>query len=249
MLDSIELSILENGYVPNGQLWRRWIMAQVFRHRQNGITSFFEHFIDNKSYSYEWSTVRNELKTMSKLPEKERKSRERFFNASVLISMTEHYKNHIFDYLSENSLKYTKSIFNSYVSNTKELTNMADRLIRDAEKIKDDGDLKRLCISLDKFLRIAPMPKHMKKSNAWINAFIGSGAYYTMDNMIKFHNCHIKSENNFLNTADSLRELDKYTAMYSEDYIKLYDFMQDFIAYNNFDFKEAMYHTYETDNL
>ena len=40
------------------------------------------------------------------------------------------------------------------------------------------------------FIKKYPMDIRLMKSEAWKNAFKGAGAYYTMDNMIKFHSCN-----------------------------------------------------------
>ena len=36
------------------------------------------------------------------------------------------------------------------------------------------------------------LPWQTKKSKAWIDAFKGEGAYYTLKNLIMFHNCGIR---------------------------------------------------------
>lgn len=83
---------------------------------------------------------------------------------------------------------------------------------------------------------VGTMSHDMPKPSAWRNAFIGAGAYYTMDNMIKFHDCHIKRDDETLSTEDSLKQLDTWVSEIgsSGNYYQLYRRMREFIAYNNF---------------
>lgn len=74
------------------------------------------------------------------------------------------------------------------------------------------------------------------------NAFKGAGAYYTMDNMIKFHHCHwmLKSHYLMLPLSASLAKLEKAVEETKGEYYRLYAMMCDFVAYNHFDFDQRM---------
>ena len=96
--------------------------------------------------------------------------------------------------------------------------------------------------AIEFFMATCPMHLKMPKPNAWKNAFKGAGAYYTMDNMIKFHNCHwmLKSHYLMLPLSASLAKLEKAVEETKGEYYRLYAMMCDFVAYNHFDFDQRM---------
>ena len=44
-LDDIEKNIVNNGYIANNNLWRRWIMAQMLRHYRETLTNINKHLL------------------------------------------------------------------------------------------------------------------------------------------------------------------------------------------------------------
>jgi hypothetical protein len=232
-------------------------MAQMFRHYQNedGNPNFDKYFIEDKPYRYEWTTVRDELKALSKLRGEDLSNRERFFNATTIIAMTENYLDQIERYVTtcticpgnwrkraykpKRVLKYdvreTLGIIRKHTDNIFKCT--------DSVILNNDSYLK-LYLAVKDFISACPIPVDLKKSNAWINAFKGSGAYYTMDNMIKFHDCHVILDGNTLDTDQSINQLNIYVIKTHNDYSKLFDIMTDFIEYNHFSFSNAMREKY-----
>ena len=87
---------------------------------------------------------------------------------------------------------------------------------------------------VEQFMKSCPLIKTFAKSSEWKNAFKGSGAYYTMDNMIKFHNCHFHIGDKILTMNESLSYLEQKTKEYTSEYYRLYALMRQFVSDNNF---------------
>ena len=96
-------------------------------------------------------------------------------------------------------------------------------------------DYYHLYQKVEQFMKNCPLVKTFAKSSEWKNAFKGSGAYYTMDNLIKFHNCNFHlDDGSILNTNESLAYLETKTEEYKDEYYRLYALMRKFISDNNF---------------
>jgi hypothetical protein len=107
--------------------------------------------------------------------------------------------------------------------------------------------------AVETFTKHCPLVKTLAKAAAWKNAFKGTGAYYTMDNMIKFHGCKFTVEDNngnktTLDMDKSLRYLEMKTADYQNEYYRLYALMRKFIEDNNFTYSDTPVDEYELKN-
>lgn len=278
-LDEIESSIINNGYIPNNRLWRRWIMAQMLRHykTKDGESGFDKYFVSGKPYLYSWETAANEIKVLSKLSGQELLLRERFFNITVINEMAIDYEKRFWKYFNKLKRHYDKNYNRKnkheskevtlqhtyvclprygriYMSDDSALTKSTDMTISTlkdiisthVDKISQAKNYKELYKSMLELMKNCPMSCKIMKSYAWKNAFKGTGAYYTMDNMIKFHNCkwydYSASDGKCvpLSTNKSLQKLEETTNNCVNEYYKLYAIMCKFIDDNNFDFQKRM---------
>lgn len=229
-IDPIEEQIRKNGFVDNHRLWRRWVLSQVFRSyvNANGIKSFEARFLHGKPYNYEWDTAEADIKTLRNMSEKDLKKRSRFFNFRVIINMLRHYRSNF-----ETSIKHMAihtDCFGRYVC-----IRGFDRLYLDdtaknwkcwtvsdvihhvelaqsmAEKALTEQSYEKLYRAIRHFRYNCPVSIVMQKSPVWWNAFLGSGAYYTMDNLIKFHGCVFTKLGRPLSMEESLDHLETMT--------------------------------------
>lgn len=167
---NINGTILQNGYIPNENLYRKQITAQILRHSKydNTEQNFDECFIHQKSFDFTWKTAAEEIHVLSKMHGQELLQRERFFNRNVIINMLIEYHNN---------------------SNHTDI----DKCIKQLQKATDYSKIDHI---FSKFTKCHKFENNMPKSNAWILAFKNSGAYYTMNNLIKFYNCNFYDKNN-----------------------------------------------------
>lgn len=252
--DPIEESIRNDGYIENNHLYRRWVMAQMLRHFRNekDPAAFDHYFISGKPYKYAWETTLNEMKVMKHLHGEELIKRERFFNLDVVKEMANEYyeqvKRCIAKLPRKRKVKNREVVYYSKIPYGKEIK----RYPRDKEfwtsiteavnKINAANTYWQMQKAVEFFMATCPMHLKMPKPDAWKNAFKGAGAYYTMDNMIKFHNCHwmLKSHYLMLPQSASLAKLEKAVEETKGEYYRLYAMMCDFVAYNHFDFDQRM---------
>ena len=120
----------------------------------------------------------------------------------------------------------------TYVQNIETIANQKGSTYKDLYK------------AVNRFRRNCPMSDNFPKDFAWKNAFKGAGAYYTMQNMIRFHGCRIRYDNEKLVTdlsaSQSLELLDKKTEEYRDEYYKLFAMFKDFLLYNRFDIQKTL---------
>lgn len=279
VMDNIEKSIREDGYIPSQHLWRRWIMAQMLRHylgttANSKKETFDQYFVTGKPYRYAWTTALRELKALSHMNGEELIKRERFFNLQVIKDMAHDYKDHFWSYFFKLKVQ-TKKRFEKHKDQAKyqyrqvpwfgqvytayeaasykkksdkyftqhQLQEIISTAVND---IDNAANYKSMIRAVTRFIKTCPVNCNIPKPQAWKNAFKGAGAYYTMDNMIKFHECvfYRDSLNRLPMTRDeSLKELEKYTNMFDNDnmeYYKLYAIMCDFVKSNNFNFEKRL---------
>lgn len=217
--DPIFNLILSQGTVPNHRLFRRWVMSQMFHmlsctpYRSKepyGVTTM----IHRLGYEYQWKMLLNELHAQMLMEEKDPDNftdRNRWFNADVAAAMAKDYTVQLKKRVNALKDRKCKGIPYKHISgrnifvsdlHTKLYAplNMAALRIRQArnaaqlyQAVKNFND-KRIRMSRD-----------TPQSKEWIDAYKGSGAFFTMQNLIRFHGC----------TAidDSGKRLDKYQSI------------------------------------
>jgi len=196
----ISQQIKEDGYVKNSKLHRRWIMAQYFRmlNHKDG----WHGALKNYSYMYTIDMMTEEVRVLSKLEKRDRevfKERSSFFTYKVVRQVVADYINNVEKYLSELPVqnckgqpyvrirKYSNCFVNEIETKVlgpiKAVAEICNKSYGYEELYKTLCTLRKVMIDL---------PYETRKSKAWVNAFQGSGAYYTLKNMIMFHNVALK---------------------------------------------------------
>lgn len=252
--DPVEESIRNDGYIENNHLYRRWVMAQMLRHFRNekDPAAFDHYFVSGKPYKYAWETTLNEMKAMKHLQGEELIKRERFFNLDVVKKMANEYNEHVKDYVEKLPVKtrvrkgqqefYSKIPYGKEIKRYAQNKEFWTKITEAVNKINTANTYWQMQKAIENFMATCPMHLKMPKPNAWKNAFKGAGAYYTMDNMIKFHHCRwmLKDYKLMLPLSASLAELEKAVKKTKGEYYRLYAMMCDFVAYNHFDFDQRM---------
>lgn len=98
-------------------------------------------------------------------------------------------------------------------------------------------DYKRI-YNLLKDFDVVRLPEDTPKCPQWVEAFKGAGAYYTLENMIKYHNVNLYKEGVLYKKKDSMRELRAELGRY-----KGYQFLgmlKATIIANDFDFERSL---------
>lgn len=248
-LKAILNKIEDDGYVKNSKLFRRWVMAQTFRmmnYKDGGYTGA----LNAKPYNYQWTMLENELHAMAKIEKEDREQfevRKDFFTKAVIIAMLEDYKDKLFEdckgyYWREEKLRQGIGIANITINAIKN-AGTYDRFYHIIKTFNKEVKTGRPYIGL---------PKNTKKCKEWMEAYKGAGAFYSLQNMIRFH-----LGNNIIlpdvlacgrPTAVSRKEaeviLEEKRKEYCYEWYKLFGYFKEVIELNHFDFGYAMKKAY-----
>ncbi len=229
--DDVEKKLVEGGYVSNWSLFRRWVMSQMFhylREIESGRHNFNE-LLQRHGYEYQWQMLEREFYAQVKMTKHGDRDnayrRAMWFNGETAHYMAVHYVMQLKEYVNENLIyrtnrygerKYKHTCKgNPYVrlSNTNIFVSDLEKKVYDplmslALAMRTDS-VETLYKTVHKFNKIR---KHLaastKQSMEFINAYKGSGAYFTMRNLIMFHGARFLKDGKFLSREMSLVELD-----------------------------------------
>jgi len=200
--DPIFQAIIIQGTIPNRQLFRRWVMAQMFRiiyiatnthgaYKPIGVSEV----IHSMGYEYQWKMLNNELYAQHKMMQ----------NGDV-------------DNLK---LRKCKGIPYKRINGQNIFVDDFDKkvikpLLFAVHKIQHSENTYELWHSVQEFnKRRIKMHWDTPQNAAWLDAYKGSGAFFTMQNMIRFHNCVIIDDNGkTLGKNASLAFLNKKAKLY-----------------------------------
>ena len=253
--DPIYNQIIEDGYVRNTKLHRRFIMAQMF-HMLN-YTSYdgqYRGYTDclNRSYDYAYTfkMMLEEVRVLSKLEVRDYDSfveRSHFFSPAVVIVTLEDYLDKLIKYIPSHKCKgitYKKikgvNIFNDDLN--KKVYMPIRFKISELRRARNYAEMYKILAS---FMRdMIKLPYDTPKCKMWVEAFKGEGSFYTLKNLVMFHNCVI-----YTNTCDytgqgAVNYLNEKLDEYQNEGYRMFALMKKVIADNKFDFKKRMSEIY-----
>lgn len=251
--DNVVNEIVGNQQLTNKKLFRRWITAQTFRmlnsqtFNQNnkrweiGWDAYLRNRYD---YMYQFKMMLEEIRILAKFEIKDKDEfmeRIKFFNRYVVIDTCNHYINQLFKYTDKNQnhkhivklAKYGEvfiyDLNKLFVDDLREIIN----------DITESETYSEIYVFLKKFIKkMNKLPADTPKCPSWKTAFKGSGAYYSLRNIILFHNVILE---NCKDKKESLRELKVYTSkLHYTEVWKLHYLLKDTIAHNNFDLARSI---------
>lgn len=218
--------IRQGGNILNRKLFRRWVMAQMFRmlysetNPGKGHASYAEK-LRSLGYDYQWKMLEDELYAQRKMfyhdDMESYKARNRWFNKEVVVQMAREYSDLLTLHIENLPVRKCKGvpykhiggrnvfvddIYNKVMKSIYQAVNMILCANTPEELYRAVATFNRNRISLD---RDAPQHK------AWVDAYKGSGAYFTLFNMLFFHGCILRGRNGkMLSKHKSLRYLEEY---------------------------------------
>ena len=248
--------IADERELSDPRLFRRWVLAQMFdalefkswRGNENGFTPWLK----NKGYEYSFSTMRHELNVQAVICEKDPENfaiRNSWMNKSVALAMIDNDMEMLRDYIdhlrvrhcSRKEYKRIKRVGDVFVSDIE--LNVFKPLLaarKDVSIARTPGALaKAFAAYCDKRI---PMSFDTKMCPEWVDAYKGVGAYYSLENLIKYHGCFIwhtinRSHRSHFAKSMSLSVLRQHNVAYSNDRegYKFLGFLKQFIAENGID--------------
>ena len=262
--DPIASQIIEDGYVRNTKLHRRFVMAQMF-HMLNYVSydkkySGYNDYLKKRyGYHYTLTMMLEEVRVLANLEIRDKESfdeRSHFFTKEVVVAVLEDYMDKLEKYVDNlpnrncKGVPYKRikgeNIFNADLSK-KLYVPLKNKL----NYVRFAGDYTALYSATQKFMKdMIKLPYETPKSKVWIDAYKGEGAYYTLKNLVMFHNCTIYTgpSNNIMyrrfDGAEAVRYLNSKLDEYKHEGWRMFALMKKVIADNNFNFNDRMKEIY-----
>lgn len=253
--DPIFSYITSQGDVPNRRLFRRWVMAQMFHmmastdHRLGepvGVTEM----IHRMGYEYQWKMLLNELHAQMTMEERDPNGfaeRNRWFNNEVASAMAHHYieclKDHV-ENLQERKCKGIpyKRIHGRDIFVLDLYRKVYTPLIIAANLIKYAPNATQLYDAVCRFnSQRIKLKRTTPQSKTWMDAYKGAGAYFTMQNLIRFHGCLITDDKGRrLNKNQSLDFITLKATLYKGEGWRLLAVLKKMLRDNDIDIKKKM---------
>ena len=244
--DTICNQIIADGYVRNTKLHRRFVMAQMFQ--MLNYVSYCRQYRGyndclKKRYGYDYTLTMmlDEVKVLSKLEDRDAESfteRVHFFDKNVVAAVMQDYLDKLIKQIDAMPNKNCKGIPYKTIKGTHIFVADLDKKIyapirsyifkmkyartyTDVYKILNGFMSKRIKLKYD-----------TPKSKVWIDAFKGAGAYYTLKNLVMFHDCTITSVEGIDYGVNSMAYLKEVLRSYKGEYYRMFALMNKVIADN-----------------
>lgn len=258
--DPIFQYLATSGTVPNRKLFRRWVMAQMFHMLsvKNGATNEpigFTNILHRRGYEYSWKQLQDELYAQVKMHQHDDIEnfidRNHFFNKHVAYAMAMHYIKELKKIVNNKKVKKCKgvpyvTIGGRHIFKTDVHKKLYSPLLNLAWAINSSQNPEALFYAVQNF------NKQREKLNwntpqcpKWVDAYKGAGAYFTLQNMIRFHGCFLwNDENQRLSKSQSLVFLDQKAGTYAQEGWRLLGLLKKAITDNNIEIeaKVASWH-------
>lgn len=256
--DAIAEQIIESGYVRNTKLHRRFVMAQMFYMLNyesfSGDEFGYNACLKNMyAYQYTLNMMLEEVRVLGKLEKKDAESfaeRSHFFTKDVVVSVLNDYVDKLKKYVDTLPSKNCKGVpykrvkgINIFVADLeKKLYGPMRAKIREIGKA---SNYTRMYNLMTWFMRdMVKLPYNTPKSKAWIDAYKGEGAYYTLKNLIMFHDCAIEYKYEIYRRDAAMQQLKYKLEDYKGEGWRMFAFMKKVIDDNHFDFNKRMREIY-----
>lgn len=257
--DPIETQIIADGYVRNTKLHRRFVMAQMFQalnyKSYNGMESGYNAWLARRSFKYTFDMMLEEIRVLSELEKRDRETfleRSHFFTREVIAQTINDYLEQLQTYVRELPVKNCKGIPYKRVKRhdifvedlPKKLYIPVRMAAASVVHARNYGEIYRI---VRNFMRtMVKLAWDTPKSKAWVDAYKGEGAFYTLKNLVMFHNCSVED---FLTGElhSGLEAVDYLNAMlgkYQGEGWRMFALLKKTIEVNNFDFNERMNEIY-----
>ena len=252
--------IIKNGYVRNTKLYRRFVMAQMFRmlnyrdYKGNYI-GYSEYLNRYYSYNYTFNMMKDEISVLYQLEVGDFdtfKERRVYFTKERISAVIDDYVSKLTDYIKTLKTKKCKgvpykTIRGENVFESDIFKKVINPIIITSNRIKSAENYGQITNIYKGFMRtkFIKLPFDTRKSSVWIDTFKGEGAFYTLKNLIMYHNCFLYNKYGRPVFDDfAMNILNELADKYKDEGWRLFAFMKKTIEDNNFDFDKRMREVY-----
>ena len=258
--NTIAEQIIADGYVRNTKLHRRFVMAQMFHmlgyKSYRGDEKGFNACLRNRyDYGYTFKMMLEEVRVLSKLEVRDEESfieRSHFFTKEVVIEVLKDYMEKLKAYVNGLPSKNCKGVPYKRVKGENIFVEDLDKklyapLRKKLNSVCTANNYTAIHRALQSFMRdMIKLPYNTPKSKVWIDAFKGEGAYYTLKNLVMFHDCGIEELYGcpMIYGTDAVKYINRKLDMYQGEGWRMFALMKKVIEDNDFDFNERMREIY-----
>ena len=263
--DPVAQKIMENGYVKNTMIFRRWIFAQTMRllnykSWSNPNRTGWECGVkDLYSYNYQFEMMLEEIRVLAILQKEDTEAfeeRSHFFNGDVVVWTLRDYYNRLQKYINKQAREKKRCYKGQpYVKLARygsvlikdlreKVYNPMEQAIAHVEYEANYGTYASMYHHLRIFVKdyYNKLPHQTTKCNVWKDAFKGSGAFYSLLNAVRFHEGFITDDNGIKYYG---LEADKYLhtlldGEYKHDVWKFHELLKKMIKENDFDLHRSI---------
>ena len=240
--------ILEDGYVRNTRLHRRFVAAHYFK-MLNSDLGWNGYLNRNYGFMYTLDMMLEEVRVLAHLEKVDAATfneRKQFFTKEVVHRVLEDYYTSMVNYIGTLPKKNCKG--NPYVtlkgyghvfcSNIE--AEVLEPLRRAIKMCGNSRSYAELYITFAVLRRsMIKLPYDTKKSKTWVDAFQKEGAFYTLKNLIMFHGVKLVYNGRIYQDAEtSMVALNEIVRGY-EGYM-MNALLKETIRVNNFDFARSV---------
>ena len=218
--DPILNTIIEDGYVRNTRLHRRFVMAKMF-----SMLSYVSYDGKDKGYDaclrrmygcdYTFKMMLEEIRVLSKLEARDKETFEErvyFFDKNVVMAVMEDYIEKLKKYVDKLPVHKCKGVpykraksVNIFIDDLdKKLYAPVRNYIYRVRAAKNYAEVHKILCEFTNKRRFIKLPYDTPKSKAWIDAYKGSGAYFTIKNMVLFNGCNFFTNDGYLLYTESI---------------------------------------------
>lgn len=245
--DPIFAAIKASRTIPDRRLFRRWIMAQVFhmlteKDYKTGKPIGFTAALRRKGYKYQWEMVVEELRVQAKLFNNDPENyseRNRWFNRGVVIQMATDYIRLVKDIVGKLRIRHCKGVpyvrldgTDIFVTDLQtKVYAPLEKLVKSIKNTRNPGALHKATVNFYQAVKNTYLFFDMEQSKAFKDAYKGAGAFFTLKNLILFHDCVFPKMDQeasiaYLNYLVNDKDFEGY---------KLFGVLKDFLITNHID--------------
>lgn len=257
--DPIYDAILQGGDVYNWKLARRWVMSQMFHMLANEggmICGMYKNSITDqirqKGYDYMWKQMENELHAQLKMYKngdmENFNDRNHWFDKGVVYAMIADYQYQLHLYVKHGcKVKRCKGVpykricgENVFVEDIQK--KVFEPIIELKEMAMNAASPALLYKVVRDFNKIRKMRTWKPKQCAvWIDAYKGAGAFFTMQNLIRYHKCRFEiCPGHVMGKEASYVHLRAKAAEYKGEGWRMIGLLRQFLEDNNIDIEKKM---------
>ena len=211
--DPVYQSILGSKTIPDHKLFRRWVLAQTFRMLRYGYT----RALRAKGYEYQWRMLEEEMRVQAILAVKDPENfekRNRFFNSDVVKGMLTQYERDLHKYVDGLKVKHCKGVqYKTIRGKHYFVADLDKKVFGRVAEVWWHSDLAETPEKLYRWVKLinerrTPLHADTPQIKVWIDAYKRAGAYYSMENLIRFHGMRLHIDGKVLSEKASLDYLD-----------------------------------------